>query len=286
MNNFYSIVGNERVKNSLINLIKDNKHAHAYLFISDDEIIRREMALAFAKALQCEHFHDDDSCNECKSCMTFDSGNNVDVRYIDKDIKGAETCPHSLPVNGVGEAPQKMKNNIGVDNIRENVVKEIMFAPVDNKYKIFIIDHAETMNVNAQNALLKTLEEPNEYVKLILLTSSKDAILSTILSRCVAINLNPLNEKEINKWALTYLNPQNYEDFDFTLKLYSKFCCGNVSRLKRMMDEDDSFTELKDVVNKIAGLLFDNKYESYMTAKNYLLGAQSQIEDVLFILEV
>ena len=203
MNNFYSIVGNGRVKNSLINLVKDNKHTHAYLFISDDEIIRREIALAFAKSLQCEHFHDDDSCNECKSCMTFDSGNNVDVKYIDRDFKKIkdkdETSPHKLPVCGVEEESSPMKNTIGVDNIRENVIKEIMFAPVDNKYKIFIIDNAELMNPNAQNALLKTLEEPNEYVKLILLASSKDAILNTILSRCVAINLNPLNEKEINE---------------------------------------------------------------------------------------
>ncbi|MCQ2749611.1 MAG: hypothetical protein MJ246_06595 [Clostridia bacterium] len=199
MNNFYSIVGNERVKNSLINLIKDNKHAHAYLFISDDEIIRREMALAFAKGLECEHFHDDDSCNECKSCETFDSGNNIDVKYIDRDFKKEETTPHSLPVSGVEVDSSKLKKNIGVDNIRENVIKEIMFAPTNNKYKVFIIDHADLMNPNAQNALLKTLEEPNEYVKLILLASSKDAILKTILSRCVCINLNPLNEKEINK---------------------------------------------------------------------------------------
>lgn len=199
MNNFYSIVGNERVKNSLINLIKDNKHAHAYLFISDDEIIRREMALAFAKGLECEHFHDDDSCNECKSCETFDSGNNIDVKYIDRDLKKEETTPHSLPVSGVEVDSSKLKKNIGVDNIRENVIKEIMFAPTNNKYKVFIIDHADLMNPNAQNALLKTLEEPNEYVKLILLASSKDAILKTILSRCVCINLNPLNEKEINK---------------------------------------------------------------------------------------
>jgi DNA polymerase-3 subunit delta' len=133
-------------------------------------------AQAFAKALQCEREPKDGfACNRCSSCIMFDSGNQPDVIYV---------------------RPSKTKA-LGVDDIRAQVNREIATKPYQYKYKIFIIENAETMTPSAQNALLKTLEEPSPYGVFLLTAANVNLLLPTVLSRCFTIKLKPLSFNEV-----------------------------------------------------------------------------------------
>ena len=131
------------------------------------------IAKAVAKALLCEH---KDGCGECAACKQVDSLNHPDVIYITHE-----------------------KYEIRVDDIRKGINETIDIKPYSGDYKIYIIDDADRMNAGAQNALLKTLEEPPAYAVILLLTNNKDRLLDTILSRCVSMTLGSVRESEIRR---------------------------------------------------------------------------------------
>ena len=175
---FEKIIGNDKIKNELINSINLNKFSHSYLFLGTSGIGKKLVAREFAKMILCEGTPK--YCNKCKSCIEFDSLNNPDFKEIVPD----------------GTA-------IKIDQIREMQAK-IYESPIISSKKVYIIDDADLMTKEAQNCLLKTLEEPPEFVTLILIGSNETSFLSTIKSRCIILKFDNISNDKIIESVIYY----------------------------------------------------------------------------------
>lgn len=156
---FEEVIGQEHIKLTLQNEILNDKIAHAYLFSGPRGIGKTTLARVFAKAINCENRKTYEPCNECDSCTSITVGNNLDLVEID----GA--------------------SNRGINEIRE-LREMVKYAPSKNKYRVFIIDEAHMLTIEAFNALLKTLEEPPKHAVFILATTEVHKFPQTIISRC------------------------------------------------------------------------------------------------------
>ena len=165
-------------KNLLLNAIEKNKINHCYIFCGPDGTGRFPLAENFSKSLICQH---GTACGECTSCRQFEEKTSPDLKITDL-----------LVSNG------KEKTVITVDQIRD-IVSDVYIKPSVFDKKIYIIKNADKMNTNAQNALLKVLEEPPQYVLFILIVKNTQSILPTILSRGTVINFSPLSDKAIKE---------------------------------------------------------------------------------------
>ena len=170
------ILGNEKVRNHLKESIIKNTVSHAYILAGDKGIGKEKIAREFAMRLICENNHI--GCGRCPSCRQFLANAYPDFFYMDAESK----------------------ESIGIDRIRENVVSDVAIRPYHGKYKIYVIDEADKMTVGAQNALLKTIEEPPEYVVILLLVRNMSLLLETIRSRCLKLLLSPVSNDRIKGW--------------------------------------------------------------------------------------
>jgi DNA polymerase III subunit gamma/tau len=158
--NFNTVVGQSHITTTLKNAIKNNQLAHAFLFCGPRGVGKTTCARILAKTINCENqTKDGEACNECNSCVSFDSGTSLNIHELDA------------------------ASNNSVDDIR-SLVEQVRFAPQAGKYKVYIVDEVHMLSSSAFNAFLKTLEEPPPYAIFILATTEKHKILPTILSRC------------------------------------------------------------------------------------------------------
>ena len=235
------VVGLTQLTDNLQNAIKHNKISHAYLIQGEKLSGKRMIADIFARALQCEagkasSEHQETlfempseatgprPCNQCRSCKQAINGNHPDIIYV----------THEKP------------NVISVDNIRQQVNGDIDIKPYSGDYKIYIIDEAEKMNVQAQNALLKTLEEPPSYAVILLLATRAEAMLQTILSRCVVLNTKPVPDDLIKHYLM-----QKVEIPDYRASICASFARGNVGRAIELAS-NEVFDHMK---SSVLGLL-------------------------------
>ena len=177
------------------------------------------LAEAFATALQCEN-GDPCGCMQCKSCRQAADRNQPDIIYVS----------HEKP------------NNISVDEIRAQLNNDIAIKPYSSRYKIYIIDEAEKMNQQAQNALLKTIEEPPAYGIIMLLTTNADSFLQTIRSRCITLNLKSVKDTVIKEHLMS-----KYHIPDYQAEVCTAFAQGNVGKAIQLASSED-FNELKKEV--------------------------------------
>ena len=178
---FSAILGHDGAKAHLQAALADRQMSHAYLLEGTHGVGKKTLANAFVKTLLCQApivgpNGQQDCCGRCQSCRSFDHDNHPDVKRI-------RTLPD--------------KNTISVKQIRDELVKDISIRPYGGQYKIYLIEEAERLTVEAQNAMLKTLEEPPAYGLIIMMAESAAAFLPTILSRCVKISLQPLDSKVV-----------------------------------------------------------------------------------------
>ena len=169
---FDTLVGQAPVKQALMNALSSGRIAHAYLFTGPRGTGKTTTARIFAKALNCVNGPTDHPCGECLNCRQITDGSAMDVQELDA------------------------ASNRGVDDIK-NLNKNADFAPVNCRYKVYIIDEAHMLTTEACNALLKTLEEPPEHVVFILATTEPQKILPTIHSRCQRFDFHPITQEEI-----------------------------------------------------------------------------------------
>ena len=170
---FDNILGNEKNKNILEKSIKLNKFSHSYIFWGIEGIGKKLIAKEFAKNILC--LEQNENC-KCKSCIEFDSNNNPDFQLIE-------------PNDG----------KVRIEQIRE-MQRKVAEKPIISNRKVYIINEADTMTTEAQNCLLKTLEEPPEYITIILICTNEDNLLSTIKSRCTRMHFDSLDTEEIKKY--------------------------------------------------------------------------------------
>lgn len=170
---FDSVVGQRALTSTLKNAIASGRLAHSYLFTGSRGVGKTSCARIFAKTINCEHpTADGEACNECASCRAFNAGNSLNIIEMDA------------------------ASNNGVDAMRE-LVDQVMVAPTQGRYRVFIIDEVHMLSNAAFNAFLKTLEEPPAHVIFILATTEKHKIIPTILSRCQIYDFNTISIRDM-----------------------------------------------------------------------------------------
>lgn len=216
---FENIVGNEKNKKLLEDIIIKNKIANAYMFIGQESIGKFLFAKEFAKAILC--LNPNKPCNTCKSCLEFDNSNNPDLTIIEPD-----------------------GNNVKIEQIRE-LNRKVVEKPIVSTKKVYIINDGQNITKEAQNALLKTLEEPPEYVTIILITTSESAFLPTIKSRCTKINFNKLTEEEMLKILKEKYNYQNVGNIVY------KTSNGSISKSIQIIEKQSEFEDINKMFSNL-----------------------------------
>lgn len=231
---FSQVLGHRKIINHLEGAIKRDRPSHAYIFHGEDGIGKSMVANAYAKGLMCQTVDGNKPCGICRSCKQFESGNNPDLIYVTHE-----------------------KTNISVNDIREQIVEKMAIKPYNNKYKVFIVDEAEKMNEQAQNALLKTLEEPPEYGVIMLLTSNINTFLDTILSRAVTLDFQPIDIKELTEFLL-----KNREIPDYQARVIAACSGGVPGQALKLIDSEEYVTRRDNSLNILKKL--GNLREGYI----------------------
>ena len=243
---FDKILGNDKIKLELINSIKSGKYSHSYLFLGTQGIGKKLIAREFAKMILCDG--EEKYCGKCKSCIEFDSGNNPDFLEIEPD-----------------------GNNVKIEQIRE-MQRKIVEQPIISKQKVYIIDNSDSMTREAQNCLLKTLEEPPEFATIILIGANESSFLSTIKSRCTIIKFNPIQDDQIKKYIKEKYEMDNISE---SIVLASS---GSIGKAEILKDKEELYGSIDKVINNI------EKMDLIDTLKNADIIYKSQ-EDKQDILE-
>ena len=228
MAGFHDILGHEQIIAHLQNAIEEDKVSHAYIFNGPEASGKMMLAEAFAMALQCEG-EGKRPCLECRSCRQAADHNQPDIIYVS----------HEKP------------NTIGVDDIRTQINNDIDIKPYSSRYKVYIVDEAQKMNQQAQNALLRTIEEPPAYAIILLLTTNADSFLQTILSRCITLNLKAVKEDKIKEYLM-----KHYQIPDYQADICAAFSQGNVGKAIQLASSEE-FGELKASVLQLMKRLED-----------------------------
>ena len=252
MDEFREIIGNDLIKDLFLRAVRTSHVSHGYILSGEDGMGKKMIARSFAKLLLCEDPEKDDTpCGKCHSCLQFASGNHPDVIYL----------KHEKP------------NVIGVDDIRK-LNEDIIIKPYSSAYKIYIVDEAETMTVAAQNALLKTLEEPPAYAVILLLTTNGANFLQTILSRCVILNLKQIPEEDVERVLREQGVPEK------RIQPILKLCRGNIGKAKKMAESDD-FAELLHEIMNLMETIHQMTFEELMAAVGRLSEHRLNIRECL-----
>ena len=217
MFSFLEIVGHEQIKEHMQAAIRDKKPFHAYLFQGEEGVGKEALARTFAAGLQCQSESTDKPCKECVSCRQMESGNQPDVIWVTRE-----------------------KASLGVDEIREQLCNTMDIKPFSSPYKIYLVPEAEKMTEAAQNALLKTIEEPPEYGIVILMTSNISALLPTIQSRCLTMEFRPLSTAVVESFVKEHCQVPDYQ-----ARASAAFAQGNLGKAMRYAKSED-FIERKD----------------------------------------
>lgn len=216
---FQGILGNDKIKKELINSVNLNKYSHSYLFLGISGIGKKLIAREFAKMILCEA--EEKYCEKCKSCIEFDTGNNPDFQEIEPD-----------------------GNNVKIEQIRE-MQRKIVEQPIISNKKAYIIDDADLMTKEAQNCLLKTLEEPPEFANIILIGSNESNFLSTIKSRCTIIKFGAIPNEQITEYL-----KNKYELHDIANSII-KAANGSIGKAEILKDKQELYVSIDNVINNI-----------------------------------
>ena len=212
---FENILGNEPIKELLKKAIQTNKETHSYLFVGTPGIGKKKIAEEFAKAILC--LEKTKYCGKCKSCIEFDSGNNPDFLCIEPE-----------------------GNRIKIEQIRE-LQKRIQEKPILSERKVYLIDDADKMTKEAQNCLLKTLEEPPEFATIILIGSNENDFLVTIKSRCMIFHFQPIENEKIKEYLA-----KNYS-MEVTSDLLDLFQ-GSIGKAILLKEKQEEYQKIREII--------------------------------------
>lgn len=240
MYTFQEIRGNAPLVEQLRRSAASGRVSHAYLFLGGAGAGKRLTANTFAKALQCEG-EGNRPCGACKSCQAFDHGNHPDVIYFQ---------------------PLKNGKTYTIEDVREQILETVDIKPFQYEKKLYIIEGADTLNVQSQNALLKTLEEPPAYAVFLLLAERAEAFLPTILSRVVMMKLRPLSAETV---AAYLMQTGRSAEESHILAAYAQGRIGQALALT----EEEGFREMRqDILSKLEALPSMSEGDAYLLAKD------------------
>ena len=240
MYTFEEIRGNTPLVEQLRRSAASGRSSHAYLFLGGAGAGKRLIANTFAKALQFEG--EKRPCDSCKSCHAFNHGNHPDVIYFQ---------------------PLKNGKTYTIEDVREQLLETVDLKPFQYEKKIYIIEKADTLNIQSQNALLKTLEEPPAHVVFLLLAERAEAFLPTILSRVVVMKIRPLSAETIADYLMQagHLAEESH--------ILSAYAQGRIGQALELV-EDEGFREMRqDILGKLEALPSMSEGDAYLLAKDF-----------------
>ena len=257
--NFAGIAGNKRLINNLRRSVVNGTNSHAYIIDGSKGIGKKRLANAFAKALLCQNASaDGDSCGVCLSCRTFDSGNNPDAFYV---------------------RPEETKN-VGIKDIRKQIIKNMETKPYLYKFKIFIVENAGEMMIQAQNGLLKTFEEPAPYGVIMLLADNSRSLLPTILSRAVLLKMKPLDFETVKMCVRERTGADEQ-----TAHFCAAYSRGNIGRALSII-EDENFMETRRKITELLRGLYQKDIVDVMLSAKMFDEYKENMQDVFDIAEM
>lgn len=239
MYTFEEIRGNTPLVEQLRRSAASGRSSHAYLFLGGAGAGKRLIANTFAKALQCEG--EKRPCDSCKSCHAFNHGNHPDVIYFQ---------------------PLKNGKTYTIEDVREQLLETVDLKPFQYEKEIYIIEKADTLNIQSQNALLKTLEEPPAHAVFLLLAERAEAFLPTILSRVVVMKIRPLSAETIADYLMQagHLAEESH--------ILSAYAQGRIGQALELV-EDEGFREMRqDILGKLEVLPSMSEGDAYLLAKD------------------
>lgn len=255
MANFSDIIGHEDIVRHFKSSIELSKVSHAYILNGEKGVGKKTLASVVAKSLQCES-GDPDPCGKCKSCLQAESGNQPDIIWV----------KHEKP------------NVISVDEIRTQIVNDIDLKPYSSRYKIYIVPDSQMMNPQAQNALLKTLEEPPEYAIIMLLTNNVDKFLPTILSRCIVLNFKPVEPLHMMEYLVSNIGVDQEK-----ARFCTDFAQGNLGKAVRLAISPD-YNEIKEDSIRLLRKISDMEMEEIIQAVKNMGKYKLDITDYIDIM--
>lgn len=257
MGSFKDVVGHKDIINYIRNAVTEDKVSHAYILNGERGSGKKMLATLFATTLLCEK-HGPDPCNTCHSCHRAESGSHPDIIRV----------THEKP------------NTISVDDIRTQINEDIQIKPYQGPYKIYIIPEADLMTVQAQNALLKTIEEPPAYAVIFLLTENAEALLPTIQSRCVMLKLRNIKDTLIRKYLMETLQVPDYK-----ADMCTAFAQGNMGRAI-MLATSDHFSEIREEAVQLLKYINEMDLSEVTKAIKKITAYKLEINDYLDILMI
>lgn len=230
---FDKIIGQDFAKRVLVRAVREQSPTHAYLFLGLQGTGKTTTALEFAKALNCENPQDGNACGECPLCHMIEHGNSPDVYIWSPDGQ-----------------------NTKIDQMRE--MRDLAkFKPLRGKWKINIIEQADTLNDESANCILKLLEEPPPYVINMLLFRNPASMLPTIKSRCQMVRFNQVNTDELASRLIEDFDADEYEAA--FLATYSQ---GRPGTAIQLLGNEDFFKKRDVIISVAAGIASKNPWLS------------------------
>ena len=257
MGSFKDVVGHKDIINYIRNAVSNDKVSHAYILNGERGSGKKLLANLFAMSLLCEE-GGPDPCNQCHSCKQAESGNHPDIIRV----------THEKP------------NSISVDDIRTQVNHTVDIKPYQGPYKVYIIPQADLMTVQAQNALLKTIEEPPEYAVFLLLTENAEMLLPTINSRCVMLKLRNIKDTLIKKYLMEKLQIPDYK-----ADMCAAFAQGNMGRAI-MLANSEHFNEIREEAVQLLKYIHEMELSEIVTAVKNITVYKLEITDYLDIIMI
>lgn len=253
---FKDIVGQEKAVNILLKSLKEDKVSPSYIFVGSEGVGKKFTAVEFAKTINCLNVNNNlEACEICNVC-----------NKINK-----QCCPDLKII-------EPIKGSIKIEQIRE-LRREIDLKPFEYRKKIYIIDQAEEMTIEASNCLLKTIEEPPDYAIIILICINTDSILPTIISRCQLIKFRLIDSSKIRKILFNKVNLEESK-----AELVSKLAQGSIGKAFKLISDKEYFNrreKLLDYLNKVLPEKYDSNF--FINIEKILMDINN-IEEMLEII--
>ena len=257
MGSFKDVVGHKDILKYISSAVENNRVSHAYILNGERGSGKKMLANLFAMTLLCET-GDNEPCGKCHSCKQAESGNHPDIIRV----------THEKP------------NSISVDDIRTKVNNTVDIKPYQGPYKVYIIPQADMMTPQAQNAILKTIEEPPSYAVFLLLTENAETLLPTINSRCVMLKLRNIKDTLIKKYLM-----ENLEIPDYKADMCTAFAQGNMGRAI-MLANSDHFNEIREEAVQLLKHISEMELNEIVAAVKNISVYKLEITDYLDIIMI
>ena len=257
MRGFENVVGHQDIVRYIQSAVEQGKVSHAYILNGERGSGKKLLAKLFAMTLQCES-ETSEPCGECRSCMQSLNGNQPDII----------TIRHEKP------------SSISIDDIREQLNGDLLIKPYSSRHKVYIIPEADLLTVQAQNALLKTIEEPPAYAVFLLLTENADSLLQTIRSRCVMLKLRNIEDALVKKYLMEQMQIPDYQ-----AEVCMAFAQGNLGRAI-MLGTSEHFNEIKEDALQLLKNIDEMELQEIISAIKEINKYKLEVTDYLDIIMI